>query len=96
MRKLPLALTCNSNRRPGCKPTVCRGVASNCSQRHAAQVLERQQARRAVPPVTSAAQAAREAWSRSLIRRLGTLQLQDAMQLHAFADGVLADKLPAQ
>ena len=55
-----------------------------------------QQARRAVPPVTSAAQAAREAWSRGLIRGLGTLQLQDALQLRAFMGGVLADKLPAQ
>ena len=55
-----------------------------------------QQARRAVRPVTSAAQAARGALARSLIRGLSTLQLQDAMQLQAFANGVLADKQPAQ
>ena len=75
---------------------LCISTATDCSQWHAAKVLEMQQAHRAVAAVASAAQAAREAWSRSLIRGLSTLQLQDGMQLQAFAHNVLHDSRVAQ
>ncbi|KAK9821426.1 hypothetical protein WJX81_003661 [Elliptochloris bilobata] len=57
----------------------------------AKQVMELRGAHKAVLPVPSPGQAAKEAWSQSLTTSLGALQLQDTSQLQAFVRSVLHD-----